>query len=73
MAEASIYTIRVRGLLGENVIRRFEGFTITGHPKGDTLLTGPVIDQAALHGVIRQVQALGMTLVSIQEVSKEGI
>ncbi len=72
MAEASIYTIRIRGILKENGIRRFEGFTITGYPKGDTLLTGSVIDQAALHGIIRQVQALGMTLISVHEVNKEG-
>ncbi len=56
---------------------RFEGLTITPEENGETLLTGPVADQAVLHGLIKKVRDLGLTLVSICPVevapqSKEG-
>ena len=43
----------------------FEGLTITLEEDGDTLLTGPVIDQAALHGLLKKVRDLGLPLLSV--------
>ena len=44
---------------------RFEGLTLTREGNGDTLLAGPVVDQAALHGLLRKVRDLGMPLISV--------
>ena len=63
-----LYEIRVRGHLDARWANRFEGMTITLEENGDTLLTGKVIDQAALHGLIKKVRDLGMPLVSVSPV-----
>jgi hypothetical protein len=60
-----VYQIRIKGHLGHEWSAWFGGLTITLEENGDTLLTGPVIDQAALHGLLRKVRDLGMPLVSI--------
>ena len=59
------YEVRLKGHLDERWAEWFEGLTITLEDNGDTLLTGPVIDQAALHGLLRKVRDLGMPLVSV--------
>ena len=63
--EPMIYQIRIKGHLGPQWADWFEGLTITLEEDGDTLLTGPVIDQSALHGLLKKVRDLGMTLVSV--------
>jgi hypothetical protein len=63
-----VYQIRVRSHLGLDWTDWFEGLTITPEENGDTLLTGPVIDQSALHGLLRKVRDLGMSLVSVNPV-----
>jgi len=58
------YQIRITGQLGSRWADSFEGLTIT-LDGGDTLITGPVVDQAALHGLLKRVRNLGMPLVSV--------
>jgi hypothetical protein len=59
-----IYQIRIEGHLGPRWSGWFEGLTITPEEGGETLLSGPVVDQAALHGLLRKVRDLGMPLIS---------
>jgi len=69
---APFYEIRLKGHLDSQWVDWFEGLTITLE-NGDTLLSGPVADQAALHGLLKKVRDLGMPLVSVnQDHSKQG-
>jgi hypothetical protein len=60
-----VYQIRIKGHLGREWTDWFEGLTVTLEDDGTTLLTGLVIDQAALHGLLKKVRDLGMPLVSV--------
>jgi hypothetical protein len=60
-----VYQIRIEGHLGDPWKDWFEGLTITLEESGDTLITGMVVDQAMLHGLLRKVRNLGMQLVSV--------
>ena len=66
-----IYHIRVKGHLGSRWARWFDGMTVTPQANGDTLLTGPIVDQAALHGILTKIRDLGLTLISIMEVDSQ--
>lgn len=63
-----VYQIRIQGHLGPQWTDWFEGLTIALEEDGDTLLTGTVIDQAALHGWLKKVRDLGMPLLSVNSV-----
>ena len=63
--EPELYEIRLKGHLENRWAAWFEGLTITALDNGETLLTGPVADQAALHGVLRKVRDLGIPLLSV--------
>lgn len=63
-----VYQIRIEGHLGCQWTDWFEGLTISLEDNGDTLLTGPVVDQAALYGLLRKIRDLGIELVSVNQV-----
>jgi hypothetical protein len=60
-----IYQIRVRGHLSEKRAEWFDGLSIENQPNGEALLTGPVPDQAALHGLLIRIRDLGLPLLSV--------
>lgn len=59
------YQIRIKGHLGHQWTNWFEGLTIAQEDNGETILSGLVVDQAALHGVLRKVRDLGTPLISV--------
>ncbi len=63
--EPSIYEIRIKESLNDDHRVWFEGMRLTLQPDGSSLLTGPVIDQSALLGLLNKVAALGLTLISV--------
>ena len=65
---AGVYEIRIRGHLDNRWAGWFEGLTITLADNGETLLTGPVVDQAALHGLLRKVRDLGLPLLAVIQI-----
>lgn len=65
------YQIRIKGHLGRQWTDWFAGLTITLEDNGDTLLTGPVADQAALHGLLKKVRDLGTPLISVNRVQPD--
>jgi hypothetical protein len=66
--QPQVYQIRIKGHLGHQWTEWFEGLSITLTDNGETLLTGPLIDQAALHGVLKKVRDLALPLVSVSSV-----
>jgi hypothetical protein len=66
-----IYQIRIEGHLGDQWTDWFDGLIITLVDNGDTLLTGPVVDQAALHGLLKKVRELGIPLISVNRVKPD--
>ena len=60
-----VYKIRLKGHLGPQWTDWFGGVTLTLEANGETLLTCPVADQAALHGLLRKVRDLGMPLLAV--------
>lgn len=71
--QPTIYEIRIKGHLGCQWTDWFGGLTITLGDDGDTFLTGTVVDQAALHGLLRRVRDLGMPLISVNRVKPESV
>ena len=69
--EPTIYQIRIGGRLGEQWTVWFEQMTLTQTQDGDTILTGPVVDQTALHGLLRKVRDLGLPLISVTRLKSD--
>ena len=67
-----VYQIRLKGHLDSQWTDWFEELTITLEEDGNTLLTGPVVDQAALHGLLKKVRDLGMPLLSVCPLEPSG-
>ena len=63
-----LYQIKIKGHLGHRWTDWFEGLTVTLEENGDTLLTGTVVDQAALYGLLKRVRDLGIPLLSVNAV-----
>lgn len=63
--QPNIYQIRIKGHLGNQWTDWFDGLTITLEKDGNTLLSGPVVDDAALHGLLKKVRDLGIPLLSV--------
>ena len=70
--ETRIYQIRIEGQFGQQWTDWFDGLSITPGEDGTTLLTGPVIDQSALHGLLKKVRDLGAPLVSVNRMETDG-
>jgi hypothetical protein len=66
--EQAVYQIKVRGILDERRSDWFDGLAITPQVNGTTLITGPVRDQAALHGLLAKVRDMGQVLLSVRRV-----
>ena len=66
-----IYQIRVRGHLSDAWAEWFDGLAIENLPNGDALLSGPVADKAALHGLLIKVRDLNLTLLAVALIEPE--
>jgi hypothetical protein len=71
-SQLPVYEIRIRGRLDSHWSGWFEGLTITPADDGDTLLTGPVLDQSALHGILKKIRNLGMPLIAVNQIKPGG-
>ena len=69
---ADLYYIRVRGHLDQSWSVWFDDLAITNEVNGDAVLTGPVVDQAALHGLLAKVRDLGLPLIAVQHIAGDG-
>ena len=70
-AQPMIYQIRIKGHLDRKWADWFCGLRITSLAHGETLLTGPVLDQAMLHGLLRKVRDVGLPLIAVMQVEPE--
>jgi hypothetical protein len=68
VATDQLYEIRIEGHLRPEWSAWFSGLTITNEPNGEAVLAGPVVDQAALHGLLAKVRDLGLPLLSVKRV-----
>jgi hypothetical protein len=68
MSDGGRYEIRIRGHLGSRWATWFDGMTLTAMSDGTTVLEGPIVDQAALHGVLHKVRDTGLPLLSVNQV-----
>ena len=66
-----MYEIRFKGHLSSYRAQVFEGLEMTQGPDGETVLIGPVIDQAALHGILSKIRDLGVPLLSVNRLSQD--
>jgi hypothetical protein len=69
--EPKSYEIRVKGHLADRWTTWFDGLTIRPEPDGSTVITGPIADQAALHGVLHRLRDVGIPLISLTEVPSD--
>ena len=70
-SNAKVYEIRLKGHLDARWVKWFDGLAITLDEYGNTLLSGPVADQAALHGILKKVRDVGLPLLSVNSVEPD--
>jgi hypothetical protein len=70
-SNAKVYEIRLKGHLDARWVKWFDGLAITLDENGNTLLSGPVADQAALHGILKKVRDVGLPLLSVNSVEPD--
>ena len=70
LTQPPIYQIRLKGHLGSQWADWFDGLSITREANGETLLTGPIADQPALHGLLRKIRDLGLPLLSVNRINR---
>jgi hypothetical protein len=68
--DSSRYEIRIRGRVGNSLLADFEGFDAEVEPV-ETILRGQVVDQAALHGVLAQIERLGLELIEVRRIGEK--
>jgi len=66
-----VYTIRVKGHLDQSWSTWFDGMTITNEANGDTVISGPLVDQSALHSLLVKVLNLNLTLISVLRIETD--
>ena len=71
MEEPTVYQIKIKGHLDDTLAGWFDGMTVSNLEEGDTVLTGPLPDQAALQGILKRISNLGVTLISVNAVPEE--
>ena len=71
--QPKVFQIRIQGHLSQQWTDWFEGLTITLEEDGNTLLSGPVVDQSALHGILKKIRNLGMPLLSVNSVDPDPV
>jgi len=67
---STLYRIRVKGTLDSSWSQWFDGMTIEATEGGETLLTGPVRDQTALHGLLGKIRDMGLPLLSLEKLKR---
>jgi hypothetical protein len=67
----TVYEIRIKGELDQHWSAWFDGMTVTHGTNGDTIISGPVVDQAALHSLLNKVHSLNLTLVSVLRIETD--
>jgi hypothetical protein len=71
MTGPSVYRIRIQGHLAERWADWFDGLQLRHQADGETVLIGPVADQAALHGLLTKIRDLGLPLIAVNRVEPE--